>query len=139
MAACSASSGMSSPPAPARNPNGALVPPRNRPPALWSLFTWVIRSRMRSRSSSAKAALYRRAVGYSYDTVKIMGYEGEYTHVPYVAHLPPDTTACIFWLKTRRRQDWRDRVDVAGLHPPTQDARSGRRLPGSVGLDLRIL
>ena len=24
----------------------------------------------------------------------------------------PDTTACIFWLKNRRREDWRDRVDV---------------------------
>jgi hypothetical protein len=32
--------------------------------------------------------------------------------VRYVEHLPPDTTACIFWLKNRRRQDWRDRVDV---------------------------
>jgi hypothetical protein len=57
-------------------------------------------------------SLYRRAVGYSYDAVKIMGYEGAYTHVPYVEHLPPDTTACIFWLKNRRREDWRDRVDV---------------------------
>ena len=41
-----------------------------------------------------------------------MGYEGEYTHVPYVEHLPPDTTACIFWLKNRRRDEWRDRVDA---------------------------
>jgi hypothetical protein len=59
--------------------------------------------------------------------------------VPYVEYVPPDTTACIFWLKNRRKDLWRDRVDVAGLHPPTQDARLGRRLPGSVGLDLRIL
>jgi hypothetical protein len=56
-------------------------------------------------------SLCRRAVGYSYDAVKIMGYEGEYTHVPYVEHVPPDTTACIFRLKNRRRQDWRDRID----------------------------
>jgi hypothetical protein len=32
--------------------------------------------------------------------------------VRYVAHVPPDTTACMFWLKNRRRQDWRDRVDL---------------------------
>ena len=32
--------------------------------------------------------------------------------VPYVEHVPPDTTACIFWLKNRRREDWRDRVDI---------------------------
>jgi hypothetical protein len=55
-------------------------------------------------------SLYRRAVG-------------EADHLP-------DTTACIFWLRNRRKDLWRDRVDVAGLHPPTQDARSGRRLPG---------
>jgi hypothetical protein len=26
-------------------------------------------------------------------------------------HLPPDTTACIFWLKNQRKDLWRDRFD----------------------------
>jgi hypothetical protein len=69
------------------------------------------RSRL-SGDRRVEQSLYRRAVGYSYDTVKIMGYQGEYTHVPYVAHVPPDTTACIFWLKNRQRDLWRDRVDA---------------------------
>jgi hypothetical protein len=28
-----------------------------------------------------------------------------------VKELPPDTTAMIFWLKNRKRDQWRDRVD----------------------------
>jgi hypothetical protein len=51
------------------------------------------RSRL-SGDRRVEQSLYRRAVGCSYDTVKIMGYEGEYTHVRYVEHLPdgPVTT-----------------------------------------------
>ena len=30
-----------------------------------------------------------------------------------VADAPPDTIACIFWLKNRRRQEWRDKFDHA--------------------------
>ena len=57
-------------------------------------------------------SLYRRAVGYSYDAEKIFPYEGAAVRVPYVEHIPPDTTACIFWLKNRQRDLWRDRVDA---------------------------
>jgi hypothetical protein len=32
-----------------------------------------------------------------------------YTPVPYVEHVPPDTVACIFWLKNRRSDLWRDK------------------------------
>ncbi len=31
--------------------------------------------------------------------------------VPTIKHYPPDTTACIFWLKNRQRDKWRDRLD----------------------------
>jgi hypothetical protein len=30
-------------------------------------------------------------------------------YAPYTEHYPPDTTAAIFWLKNRRRNEWRDR------------------------------
>lgn len=55
-------------------------------------------------------ALYRRALGYSHDAVKIaVNAQGEVTQVPFVEHFPPDTTAAIFWLKNRRKDDWRDK------------------------------
>lgn len=56
-------------------------------------------------------SLYRRAIGYSFDAVKILQSNGEPVYAPYVEHVPPDTTACIFWLKNRRRGEWRDKID----------------------------
>lgn len=57
-------------------------------------------------------SLYRRALGYSHDAVKIMTVGNEVQQVPYVEHYPPDTTACIFWLKNRQPDQWRDKFDV---------------------------
>jgi hypothetical protein len=57
--------------------------------------------------------LYRRALGYSHPAVKIFAdvKSGEEKIVEYTKHYPPDTTACIFWLKNRRPDVWRDRVE----------------------------
>ena len=54
-------------------------------------------------------ALYRRAIGYSHDALKIaVNAQGEVTQVPYVEQHAPDTTAAIFWLKNRKPGEWRD-------------------------------
>jgi hypothetical protein len=52
---------------------------------------------------SATAHPPRRAVGYSYDAAKIFRPAGakKPIYAPYVEHVPPDVTACIFWLKNR--------------------------------------
>jgi hypothetical protein len=54
--------------------------------------------------------LYQRAVGYHYDAVKIFMPAGatKPIYAPYVEHVPPDTTAAIFWLKNRDPAHWRD-------------------------------
>jgi hypothetical protein len=58
-------------------------------------------------------SLYQRAVGYSYDAVKIFcKKDGEIFEAPYVEHVPPDVTACIFWLKNRDPAHWRDAWQV---------------------------
>jgi hypothetical protein len=58
-------------------------------------------------------SLYRRALGYSHDAVKIaVNAQGEVTQVPFTEHFPPDTTAAIFWLKNRRKDEWRDKQDI---------------------------
>jgi len=56
-------------------------------------------------------SLFQRANGYSHQAVKIFNHEGQALEVPYTEHYPPDTTACIFWLKNRRREQWRDRQE----------------------------
>lgn len=54
-------------------------------------------------------SLYRRALGYSHDAVKIhVSSDGSVTEVPFTEHYPPDTTAAIFWLKNRKAVEWRD-------------------------------
>lgn len=57
-------------------------------------------------------SLYQRAVGFEYDAVKIMQYEGTPVLIPYREKVAPDTTACIFWLKNRRQKDWRDKQEL---------------------------
>jgi hypothetical protein len=43
------------------------------------------------------------------DAVKIFrDKNGNVTKVPSVEHVPPDVTACIFWMKNRDPQHWRD-------------------------------
>jgi len=60
-------------------------------------------------------SLAERALGYTVDTVEPYVVEGEIVDHPVRKHYPPDVTAAIFWLKNRKREQWRDRheVDVA--------------------------
>ena len=51
--------------------------------------------------------LYRRAIGYSHDAVRVFSDHS----VDYVESYPPDITACIFWLKSRQPERWRERVE----------------------------
>lgn len=56
-------------------------------------------------------SLYHRALGYSHEAVKIMTVAGAVEKVKYIEHYPPDTTACIFWLKNRQPEIWRDKPE----------------------------
>jgi hypothetical protein len=74
-------------------------------------------------------SLYHRAVGYSFDDVKIFYGKDGVAKVGYRKHVPPDTIACIFWLKNRRPEQWREKSAVAvenvtyavADHPPSED------------------
>lgn len=54
-------------------------------------------------------SLYHRAIGYSFDSEEIFNGKDGVVRVPIRKHIPPDTTAMIFWLKNRRKEQWRDR------------------------------
>lgn len=56
-------------------------------------------------------SLYHRASGYTFDSEKVFQFQGAIVRAKTREHVPPDTTAAIFWLKNRRREDWRDRHD----------------------------
>jgi hypothetical protein len=58
-------------------------------------------------------SLYQRAVGYEQEEVKIFMPAGadKPVYAPYRAKIPADTTAGIFWVKNRRGDKWRDKVE----------------------------
>lgn len=79
---------------------------------LWKLnhpeFSESLKIGKEEADKRVEKSLYRRALGYSHDSVKIFQNAGEPVIVPYVEHYPPETTAAIFWLKNRKPQEWRD-------------------------------
>lgn len=54
-----------------------------------------------------KASLFHRATGYSHPDVDIKVIDGKVEITEIVKHYPPDTTACIFWLKNRMPDEFR--------------------------------
>lgn len=53
-------------------------------------------------------SLYRRATGYSHPDVDIRVVGNQVVQTPITKHYPPDTLACIYWLKNRQRDRWYD-------------------------------
>jgi len=45
-------------------------------------------------------------------------------YAPYIEHVPPDTTAAIFWLKNRKPAQWRDAWQLEHTFGPTTSATS---------------
>lgn len=78
-------------------------------------------------------SLLHRAIGYTHPEDKIFQYEGEEVIVPTLKHYPPSEVACIFWLKNRRSERWRDKVELStddSTPPPisiTIQVEDGRR------------
>ena len=64
-------------------------------------------------------SLYMKATGYDFTEeqaikIKVEQYKEEVEVVQVEKHQPADTTAAIFWLKNRRKEDWRDKHEFDG-------------------------
>lgn len=76
-------------------------------------FLHSLKAGKEEADARVERSLYQRACGYEYDAVKIFcSKNGAVTTVPYREQVPPDTTACIFWLKNRQKDQWRDRQEI---------------------------
>jgi hypothetical protein len=84
---------------------------------LWKVqhkeFSESVRPSKAVADRRVEQSLYRRAVGATLDETDIRVVDGKIVKTEIRKQLPPDTTACIFWLKNRNRKDWRDRIDAA--------------------------
>ncbi len=57
-------------------------------------------------------SLFARANGYEHEEVDIRVVGGGIVQTPIRKFYPPDTTACIFWLKNRKAGEWREKQEV---------------------------
>jgi hypothetical protein len=81
-------------------------------------FVGALKAGKEQADAKVAQSLFRRALGYRHPAVKIvtvarggnMGSDVE--AVPYTERYAPDTVACIFWLKNRRPDLWRDRTEI---------------------------
>ena len=79
---------------------------------------YAINSGREAADAKVERSLYERAVGYTYKerkVINIIGSDGK--PVPSRVettekHVPPDTTAQIYWLKNRQRGRWKDKWEV---------------------------
>lgn len=77
-------------------------------------FCGAIKTGKEPSDDRVETSLYRRALGYSHPDVDIRVIEGEIVQTPIIKHYPPDTGACIFWLKNRRPDQWREKREPEG-------------------------
>jgi len=75
-------------------------------------FSLALKNGKAIADEQVERSLYDRACGYSHPEDKIFNNNGEEMIVPTTKHYPPDTTACIFWLKNRKPEEWRDRREL---------------------------
>lgn len=71
-------------------------------------FSEALKSAKAAADDRVERSLYNRAVGYTFDSEKVFQFQGQIVRAPVKEHVPPDTTAAIFWLKNRRAKEWRD-------------------------------
>jgi hypothetical protein len=76
-------------------------------------FSQALKAGKAASDDRVERSLYHRAVGYTFDSEKVFQHQGGIIRAKTKEHVPPDTTACIFWLKNRRRDEWRDKVTLA--------------------------
>jgi hypothetical protein len=74
-------------------------------------------------------ALAQRAIGYSVDTEEVkITKDGDEIRYQLRKHFAPDTTACIFWLKNRQPEKWRDVYDYKHGGKVEFEAKSAEEL-----------
>lgn len=77
-------------------------------------FCRAIKAGKEFADERVERSLFARATGYEHDEVDIRAVQGEIVQTPIRKYYPPDTTACIFWLKNRRPEDWREKIEHTG-------------------------
>jgi catechol-2,3-dioxygenase len=83
---------------------------------LYPEFATSIKEGKAPADAKVEMSLYKKALGFEVTEKRalVVG-TGEYAHIEMVTetrYVPPDNTSCIFWLKNRKPDKWRDKHDV---------------------------
>src|SRR5262249_6854706 len=71
-------------------------------------FSDAVRKGREVADGAVVSALYARAIGLQHRMTRVFCHEGKPITVDYAVELPPDVRACMFWLRNRRPQQWRE-------------------------------
>ena len=78
-------------------------------------FCEAIKKGKEDPDDRVEQSLFKRAMGYEYEEAKVVAVDGRVSRVEKTKrHIASDVTACIFWLKNRRPEKWRDRHEFEG-------------------------
>jgi hypothetical protein len=79
-------------------------------------FSEALKAGKSAADERVERSLYHKAVGYTFESEKVFQFQGQIIRAPTREHVPPDTTAMIFWLKNRRADEWRDKTEHVVRH-----------------------
>lgn len=80
-------------------------------------FANATRAGKQMADSDIERALFERAKGYSHPDTDIRALDGQIVQTPITKHYPPETNACVFWLKNRKPKEWREHQDISLSNP----------------------
>jgi hypothetical protein len=102
-------------------------------------FAEALRTGKNIADDRAERTLYQRAIGYSFEAEEIYLYHGKAIRTTVTKEVLPDVTALIFWLKNRRKDQWRDVQKHEVGKPGEFDQMSLDELRASILEDLKLL
>jgi hypothetical protein len=71
-------------------------------------FSNAVRQGRQVADETVVSALFARATGMERKMTKVFCHRGQPVTANYTVQLPPDVRACIFWLRNRRPEQWRE-------------------------------
>ena len=71
-------------------------------------FSDAVRQGREVADQAVVSALFARATGMEQKMTKVFCHRGQPVTADYTVRLPPDVRACIFWLRNRRPEEWRE-------------------------------
>lgn len=100
--------------------------------ATYPEFSAALKAGKEIADDQVERSLFARATGYEHDEVDIRVVAGEIVQTPIRKYYPPDTTACIFWLKNRRPDLWREKREQEASESTVNDVLRDliNKLPG---------